>query len=182
METLKEELNSQNYGIYPVCSWLAEYHSGLLPLNHEFKRDEVLIDLHKRFFPIRETTLDKIYDSWNEGKGPEEIKEVILNPVIEMETETVENLLVVGKTVFFTRTEDYWDKPYVMKRHHVYDIREIILRGEITEVQGEEFSAKLVDNNGFEKDGQTFVFHKDVLLKDQDFKDFDSLGKWKKVG
>lgn len=85
-----------------------------------------------------------------------------------------------GNTVFFTRVEEYWDKPYTMKRHHVYDVRSVILRGEITDIDEptKQFKAKLIDNNGFEKDGQEFVFSYGSLLCNQDFKDFDQLGKW----
>ena len=89
------------------------------------------------------------------------------------------NFLQVGKIVFFTKTEQFWDKPFTMKRHHVYDTRSMILRGEITAVKGNEFKAKLIDNN-FSKDGQEFVFNKGTLLCNQDFKDFAVLGKWRK--
>lgn len=96
-----------------------------------------------------------------------------------MESITAE-ILKVGNIVFFTKTEEYWDRPYTMKRHHVYDIRSMVLRGKVTDIKGNEFKAVLVDNNGFEKDGEEFVFHKDCLLYDQDYTDFESLGKWYK--
>lgn len=95
-----------------------------------------------------------------------------------METEKLNSL--INKTVFFTRKEQYWDKPYVMKRHHVPDVRTTVLRGVVTEVRGDEFKARLKDNNGFEKDGEEYVFHKNCLLCDQNFTDFNSLGKWDK--
>lgn len=91
----------------------------------------------------------------------------------------VENVLSVGKTVYFSHTEEYWDKPYVMKRHHVYDTRSMVLRGVVTDVMGNKFEALLTDNNGFEKDGDKFVFSKGNLLCNQDFKDFERLGRWK---
>ncbi len=93
--------------------------------------------------------------------------------------ESTNNVLSVGKTVYFSKVEEYWDKPFVMKRHHVYDTRSVILRGIITEIQGNEFKAKLTDNNSFEKDNKEFVFHKGCLLSDQNYTDFESLGKWK---
>lgn len=86
--------------------------------------------------------------------------------------------LKVGQTVFFVKTEQYWDKPYVMKRHHVYDTRSVTLRGRVTDIHGDEFKAHLTGNNGFEKDEQEFVFHKNSLLSNQDFKDVHLLGIW----
>lgn len=87
--------------------------------------------------------------------------------------------LIIGNIVYFAKTEEFWDKPFVMKRHHVYDTRTVILKGKVTEIKGDEFKAKLIDNNGFEKDGEEFVFHKNSLLVNQDFKNFNLLGKWK---
>lgn len=86
----------------------------------------------------------------------------------------------VGQKVFFKKVEEFWDKPYVKKRHHVNETRSVILQGEIKDVQGNEFMAKLFDNNGFEKDGETFVFHKGTLLCDQNFTDKKILGVWEK--
>ena len=54
----------------------------------------------------------------------------------------------------------------------------VILRGEVMEIDGDEFKAKLIDNNGFQKDGWSFVFNKECLLPDQNFTDFESLGVW----
>lgn len=90
------------------------------------------------------------------------------------------DFLSVGKTVFFSKVEEYWDKPFVMKRHHVYDTKSIILRGVITNVKGDEFMARLTDNNGFEKDGEEYVFHKNSLLSNQNYTDFETLGRWRK--
>lgn len=84
-----------------------------------------------------------------------------------------------GQAVFFGYSEEFWDKPFVRKRHHIAPTRSVILRGQVIEVQGDQFMAKLIDNNDFEKDGQTFVFHKNSLLCNQNYSDFDKLGKWK---
>lgn len=80
-ETLIKELDSENYGLYSVCSWLVNYHSGLIPPNHVFEREEVLEDLYKKFFPIRQSTLTKIYDLWNSSETNyiEDIKSIILS-------------------------------------------------------------------------------------------------------
>lgn len=86
-----------------------------------------------------------------------------------------------GKIVFFSKTEEVWDKPFVRKAHHDCPQRCVILRGEVIEVRGNEFMAKLVDNNGFEKDGETFVFSNGSLLSNQNYTDFDKLGKWKYI-
>lgn len=86
--------------------------------------------------------------------------------------------IIVGQTVFFSRTEDFWDKPFVMKRHHIPDTRSVILRGLVTDIRGEEFKAKLHDNNNFEKDGQEFVFNKACLLSNQNYTDMANLGRW----
>ena len=84
-------------------------------------------------------------------------------------------------TVFFTKVIEYWDEPFVMKRHHVYDTRSVILKGIVMEVRGNEFRALLTGNNGFEKDGLEFVFNSGCLLSNQNFTDFEVLGKWKKT-
>ena len=86
--------------------------------------------------------------------------------------------LQAGQIVFFGRTEEVWNRPYVRKRHHTYDTRSVLLRGIVVEIYGNEFKAKLEGNNGFEKDGETFVFPERELLSNQDFKNFDRLGKW----
>lgn len=88
--------------------------------------------------------------------------------------------LNIGQTVFFIKTEKFWDKPLVMKRHHNYDTRSVILRGLITDIEGDEFKARLIDNNGFEEDGEEYVFHKNSLLSNQDFTNYEELGMWKK--
>ncbi len=88
--------------------------------------------------------------------------------------------LTIGNTVFLSRTEEYWDKPFVMKRHHVYDTKTVILQGTVTDIRGDEFKAKLINNNNFEKDGEEFVFHKNSLLSNQNFKNLQDLGVWKK--
>lgn len=88
--------------------------------------------------------------------------------------------LTIGNTIFLSRTEEYWDKPFVKKRHHVYDTKTVILQGTITDIRGDEFKAKLINNNNFEKDGEEFVFHKNSLLSNQNFKNLQDLGVWKK--
>lgn len=84
------------------------------------------------------------------------------------------------KIIYFSVTEEYWDKPYIRKRHHDPETRTVILKGKVLETKGDEFKVELLKNNGFEKDGQTFVFHKGCLLSNQDFTDFERLGQWKK--
>lgn len=80
-ETLLNELESENYGLYSICSWLAEYHSGMLPPDVVLKREDVLNDLYEKFFPIRKSTLERIYDLWNSGNTNyvEDIKSIMLN-------------------------------------------------------------------------------------------------------
>lgn len=88
--------------------------------------------------------------------------------------------LTIGNTIFLSRTEECWDKPFVKKRHHVYDTKTVILQGTVTDIRGDEFKAKLINNNNFEKDGEEFVFHKNSLLSNQNFKNLQDLGVWKK--
>lgn len=90
------------------------------------------------------------------------------------------SIIFPGNTVFVRKTEQYWDKPYAMKAHHVYDTRSVLLRVVITEVEGKEFKATLLGNNTFEKDGETFTFNEGELLCEQNFTNFESLGKWSK--
>ncbi len=99
---------------------------------------------------------------------------------IQEKKEDMADVLKVGNIVFFSHSEEYWDKPYVKKRHHFFDVKTVVLRGKITDVKGDQFKAILIENNGFERDGEEYVFHKGALLSDQNFKDFDRLGKWKK--
>ncbi len=101
-------------------------------------------------------------------------------------TETLEKVIMnsgkpinIGDTVFFIKSENNWTKPYVRKRHHVPETRSVILKGKVTDIHKDEFKALLTDNNGFEKDGEEYVFHKNSLLCDQDFKDIKRLGQWK---
>lgn len=86
--------------------------------------------------------------------------------------------LTPGQIIFFGKTEEVWNRPYVKKRHHSYDTRRVILRGVVISVNGKEFKAKLKDNNGFERDGEEYVFHEGCLLCNQDYKDLANLGKW----
>lgn len=85
----------------------------------------------------------------------------------------------IGNTVFISKTEEFWDKPFTMKRHHIYNTRTVILRCKVVDIRGDEFKAELQNNNGFDKDGQTFVFNKGILLANQDFSEYSSLGVWK---
>jgi len=92
--------------------------------------------------------------------------------------------LQVGREVFFSFTESKWNKPFPVKRHHDigdYDSRRVILKGRVTDVEGGEFKALLGGNNGFEKDGQEFVFSKGNLLANQDYSDTSNLGVWQDV-
>ena len=86
--------------------------------------------------------------------------------------------IVPGQIVFFRVTEEHWTKPYPKKRHHAPEFRSVILRGKVVEIKGAEFKALLTDNNQFEKDGEAFVIHNNNMLANQDYKDFDNLGKW----
>lgn len=90
-----------------------------------------------------------------------------------------ENFLTVGNTVYICKVEECWNKPFPMKRHHVYDTRSVILKCVVTDIQGNQFKAILTDNNNFEKDGEEYVFEKNTLLSNQDYTDFEQLGKWK---
>ena len=87
-------------------------------------------------------------------------------------------IIPIGTPVFFTQSEQYWDKPYPMKRSDHYQVKSIILKGILLEVEGNRFKVKLVDNNGFEKDGEDYVFSKGTLLCNQNFTDFATLGVW----
>ena len=86
--------------------------------------------------------------------------------------------LKTGQTVFFSVSEQYWNKPYVMKRHHVYLTKSMVIRGKVEDIKGQEFKVRLFGNNKFEKDGESFVFHEDKLLIDQNYTDLYRLGKW----
>lgn len=94
-------------------------------------------------------------------------------------TKSVEEI-ETDKIIYFSVTEEYWDKPYVRKRHHNPETRTVILKGKVLETKGDEFKVELFENNDFEKDGQTLVFHKGCLLSNQNFTDFERLGQWKK--
>lgn len=91
------------------------------------------------------------------------------------------NNLHIGQIVFIKLSEQYWDKPFVMKRHHIYDIRSVILKAQVLNIKSSYFVGRLFDNNGFEKDDDIYnmyVFEKSLLLSNQDFTDFKSLGVW----
>lgn len=80
-------------------------------------------------------------------------------------------ILVVGKLVFFKHAEQI--------KGHAYEVKEIILRGEIVKIVEEGYvEAKLIDNNGFEEDGYFYWFYKGMALSNQDFKELGLLGKW----
>ncbi len=89
-----------------------------------------------------------------------------------------QTILKVGNIVFFNYTEQVWNKQRPMKRSDVYDTRSVTLRCKVVEIHGDEFKGALFGNNEFEKDGETFVFHRNNLLCDQNFKNTEELGKW----
>lgn len=89
-------------------------------------------------------------------------------------------VLKVDDIVFVLKVEQYWDKPYTMKRHHVYQTRSVILKGRVTEIRGDEFKAYLFDNN-FEKDNDIYVFQNKELLEKQELSDLSVLGQWKNI-
>lgn len=91
---------------------------------------------------------------------------------------TIPECLKVGNTVFFTFAEEFWPYPFVQKRSHVAPVKTVILQGEVTEIHGNEFKAKLFENNGFEKDGEIGRFNVGNLLSNQDYKDKQLLGIW----
>lgn len=99
---------------------------------------------------------------------------------IQEKKEEMADILKVGNTVFFSQSEEYWDRPYVKKRHHFFDVKTVVLRGKVTDIDGDEFKAILIENNDFERDGKEYIFHRGQLLSNQNFTDFDQLGKWKK--
>ncbi len=171
-----------------------------LPL-FEIANNEKLLDKLKLYYMTGNYAVSYNYDSrakWFVGylsafkkqgeRATGQYNKSLTNPVVRLlieDKKLFEEIskiitLTVGQTVFFSRTEQYWDKPYVMKRHHVYDTRSVILKGVITGIYENQFMALLTDNNGFEKDGQEFVFSKNSLLSNQDYKDLETLGKWKK--
>ncbi len=84
--------------------------------------------------------------------------------------------LINGTTVFVSKTEQLWPHPITMKRHHVYETRTVILRGTVVDSKDRQMKVELFGNNGFEKDGQVFVFSKDDMLCNQDFRDFKRFG------
>lgn len=86
----------------------------------------------------------------------------------------------IGQTVYLSFSEQYWNKPFPMKRSDVYDTRYVILKGKVTDIRNREFKAVLFENNGFEKDGEEFVFNMGQLLDNQSYQDKSSLGKWNK--
>jgi hypothetical protein len=87
-------------------------------------------------------------------------------------------IMEIGNTVYLKVTEEVWNRPYVKKRHHSYDTRSVILQGRIIDVKLPEYKVQLYGNNGFEKDGGMFVFHKNDFIFNQNYKDMESLGKW----
>lgn len=86
--------------------------------------------------------------------------------------------LAIGQIVFFSQSEEHWPHSYARKRHHEVETRSVILRGRVVAVRWQEFRAELADNNGFEKDGEVFVFPMNKLLSNQEFTDFEQLGVW----
>ncbi len=90
------------------------------------------------------------------------------------------NEIRINQIVFICFTEQYWDKPFPMKRHHVYDTKSVILKCEIIDIKDNQFKGKLFGNNGFNKDGEVYVFEKGILLSNQNYTDFKSLGIWNK--
>lgn len=82
-----------------------------------------------------------------------------------------------GDIIFVKKVEEYWDKPYTIKRHHTTETKSVILKCKVVEIKGNEFRAELFENNGFEKDGGIFVFNNGELLSNQDYK--GELGVWK---
>ena len=85
----------------------------------------------------------------------------------------------IGKVAFVNKSEEYWDEPHVMKSHHVYKTKSVTLRVMVEEIRGKQFKGKLIDNNNFEKDGESYIFDFGQLLCEQNYTDFESLGKWK---
>ncbi len=93
------------------------------------------------------------------------------------------NEIYIGQIVFIRLTEQYWDKPFTMKRHHTYDTRSVTLKCQVMDIKESQFRGRLFDNNGFEKDDDiynVYVFDKSMLLSNQNFTDFKSLGVWNK--
>lgn len=99
--------------------------------------------------------------------------------ISEKRKDMQENVLKVDNTVFFTWTESC-DTGAGGLLSHVFETRSVVLRGKVTKVGTHAFRAQLIDNNGFEKDGNEYVFHNGTLLANQNFTDLDRLGKWYK--
>ncbi len=102
-------------------------------------------------------------------------EDLIVNPSVTVG----KTIIISGCTVFFSVTEENWNKSYVRKRHHAPETRSVTLKGLVVEIRGDELKILLQGNNGFEKDGETYVFHKNNLFYNQNFTNLDSLGKWK---
>jgi hypothetical protein len=99
-------------------------------------------------------------------------------PEIERRLLIEESILQLNKIVFFKVTEEYWNNNFPRKQHSIPKTKSLLLRGLVTEIEGDEFKAKLIGNNGFEKDGEEFIFHKYSLLSNQNYIRLDNLGKW----
>ena len=83
-----------------------------------------------------------------------------------------------GTTILFKVSEEAWRQPFTMKRHHVYDTRTVILRGTLISSTRNEFKVELKDNNGFDKDGGTYVFSRGNILCEQNLEYPHEFGKW----
>lgn len=97
----------------------------------------------------------------------------------EQLTITDQNVIGGPFILYFSKTEEYWNKPYPKPRSQPYHVKSVTLQGTIISVKGDEFSAKIFGNNGFDKDGETFVFNKNTLLCEQNYTDTERLGIWK---
>lgn len=90
----------------------------------------------------------------------------------------METDLKPGQVVFFNvaeRTDEFRHKRY----SSIDRGRSVVLRGIVQDVRGGQFRAKLEGNNGFERDGEIYVFSTLHLLADQNFTRSEELGKWK---
>jgi hypothetical protein len=84
----------------------------------------------------------------------------------------------IDTVVYLLVAEEWWDKPYVKKRHHLTTYRTVVLKGTVVDERGNQIKVKLEENNGFERDGGTYVFGKGNLLVNQKYP-ADELGIWK---
>ncbi len=84
-----------------------------------------------------------------------------------------------GDLIYLKRREERSPFDSVpLKRHHVTVSSYVLLKGIVEETCGNEIKVKLVDNNGFERDNDSWIFElNEVIEKVND----SELGVWSKI-